>query len=155
MFEQIAAMIADQLGIDASTIKPESRLVEDLKADSLDVVAMIMEMESEFGIEIPDEELTQLHTVADAMKYKTEPYAVAADVCAADRLSGRGGWSWYTGSAAWMYRIIVEDLLGIKCHKGKLIIDPNLPSSWHSYRLKGLIGGEKIDRMINRESKQS
>ena len=72
MFEQIAAMIADQLGIDASTIKPEYRLVEDLKADSLDVVAMIMEMESEFGIEIPDEELTQLHTVADAMKYIEE-----------------------------------------------------------------------------------
>ena len=94
-------------------------------------------------------------TMADAMKYKTEPYAVAADVCAADKISGRGGWSWYTGSAAWMYRIIVEDLLGIKCRKGKLIIDPNLPSSWHSYRLKGLIGGEKIDKMINRESKQS
>ena len=46
--------------------------MEDLKADSLDVVAMIMEMESEFGIEIPDEELTQLHTVADAMKYIEE-----------------------------------------------------------------------------------
>ena len=68
MFEKIAAMIADQLGIDASTIQPESRLIEDLKADSLDVVAMVKEMETEFGIEIPDEDLTKLKTVADAMR---------------------------------------------------------------------------------------
>ena len=72
MFEKIAAMIADQLGIDASTIQPESRLIEDLKADSLDVVAMVMEMETEFGIEIPDEDLTKLKTVADAMRYIKE-----------------------------------------------------------------------------------
>ena len=72
MFEKIAAMIADQLGIDASTIRPESRLIEDLKADSLDVVAMVMEMETEFGIEIPDEDLTKLKTVADAMRYIKE-----------------------------------------------------------------------------------
>ena len=72
MFEKIAAMIADQLGIDASTIRPESRLIEDLKAESLDVVAMVMEMETEFGIEIPDEDLTKLKTVADAMRYIEE-----------------------------------------------------------------------------------
>ena len=72
MFEKIAAMIADQLGIDASTIQPESRLIEDLKADSLDVVAMVMEMETEFCIEIPDEDLTKLKTVADAMRYIEE-----------------------------------------------------------------------------------
>ena len=72
MFEKIAAMIADQLGIDASTIQPESRLIEDLKADSLDVGAMVMEMETEFGIEIPDEDLTKLKTVADAMRYIEE-----------------------------------------------------------------------------------
>ena len=72
MFEKIAAMIPDQLGIDASTIQPESRLIEDLRADSLDVVAMVMEMETEFGIEIPDEDLTKLKTVADAMRYIEE-----------------------------------------------------------------------------------
>ena len=62
-------MIAEQLGIDAAGIKPESRLVEDLKADSLDVVAMVMEMESQYGIQIPDEDLTKLKTVADVMQY--------------------------------------------------------------------------------------
>ena len=69
MFEQVAGMIAEQLGIDAAGIKPESRLVEDLKADSLDVVAMVMEMESQYGIQIPDEDLTKLKTVADVMQY--------------------------------------------------------------------------------------
>ena len=69
MFEQVAVMIAEQLGIDAAGIKPESRLVEDLKADSLDVVAMVMEMESQYGIQIPDEDLTKLKTVADVMQY--------------------------------------------------------------------------------------
>ncbi|MGI5883788.1 MAG: acyl carrier protein [Candidatus Spyradocola sp.] len=72
MFEEIAAMIADQLGIDASTIRPESRLIEDLKADSLDIVAMVMEMETQYGVEIPDEDLTKLKTVADAMRYIQE-----------------------------------------------------------------------------------
>ena len=69
MFEQVVGMIAEQLGIDAAGIKPESRLVEDLKADSLDVVAMVMEMESQYGIQIPDEDLTKLKTVADVMQY--------------------------------------------------------------------------------------
>ena len=69
MFEQISALIAEQLGIDASEIKPESRLIEDLKADSLDVVAMIVDMEAEFDIQIPDEDLPKLKTVNDVIAY--------------------------------------------------------------------------------------
>ena len=69
MFEQISAMLAEQLGIDAAEIKPESRLIEDLKADSLDVVAMIVDMEAEFDIQIPDEDLPKLKTVADVIAY--------------------------------------------------------------------------------------
>ena len=65
MFEKIAAMIADQLGIDASTIQPESRLIEDLKADSLDVVDMLMSLEDEFDVEIPDEEIERIRTVGE------------------------------------------------------------------------------------------
>ena len=69
MFEKISALIADQLGIDVETIKPESRLIEDLKADSLDVVEMIMSMEDEFDIQIPDEDLVTLKTIQDAVDY--------------------------------------------------------------------------------------
>ncbi len=65
-------MLAKQLNIKPEVIKPESDVVKDLGADSLDVVAMVMEMETEFGIEIPDEDLTKLKTVADAMRYIEE-----------------------------------------------------------------------------------
>ena len=61
--------IAEQLGMDTAEIKPESRLIEDLKADSLDVVAMIVDMENEFSIQIPDEDLPTLRTVADVIAY--------------------------------------------------------------------------------------
>ncbi|MDR3263083.1 MAG: hypothetical protein LBT30_02130 [Clostridiales bacterium] len=63
-------------------------------------------------------------------KYLGEPYVVAADVSA----SGRAGWSWYTGSAGLMYRVILEDLLGITMENGNLVIKPNLPSAMNSCR---------------------
>lgn len=90
-------------------------------------------------------------TSADAIKFRTEPYAVAADVYSEGALAGRGGWSWYTGSAAWMYKVITEDLLGITCKDGKILLSPRLPSCWNSYRLKGVIGGEKIDTVVKRK----
>ncbi|HIR80834.1 MAG TPA: acyl carrier protein [Candidatus Limiplasma merdipullorum] len=62
-------MIASQLQVDASTITPESRLVEDLKADSANVMVMILELESEFGIEVEDEVILTLKTVGDVVDY--------------------------------------------------------------------------------------
>jgi len=59
--------------------------------------------------------------------YKVEPYVVAADVYAVAPHIGRGGWTWYTGSAAWMYRLIVESLLGVSLHGDRLRIEPCLP----------------------------
>ena len=69
MFEKIAETIAEQLSLNAADIKPEDRLVEDLKADSLDIVALIMELESANDIEIPDEDLLKLKTVGDIVEY--------------------------------------------------------------------------------------
>ena len=68
-FEKVRDMIAAQLQVDASTITPESRLVEDLKADSANVMVMILELESEFGIEVEDEVILSLKTVGDVVKY--------------------------------------------------------------------------------------
>ena len=62
-------LIASQLQVDASTITPESRLVEDLKADSANVMVMILELESEFGIEVEDEVILTLKTVGDVVDY--------------------------------------------------------------------------------------
>ncbi|GAB3778870.1 glucoamylase family protein [Dyella agri] len=67
--------------------------------------------------------------------YKIEPYVVAGDVYAAVSHVGRGGWSWYTGSAGWMYRLFVESLLGLRLEGERLHIEPLLPADWQSFEL--------------------
>ena len=67
--------------------------------------------------------------------YKVEPYVVAADVYAVAPHTGRGGWTWYTGSAGWMYRLILESLLGLKLEVDKLRFAPCLPADWESFKL--------------------
>ena len=67
--------------------------------------------------------------------YKVEPYVVAADVYALVPHTGRGGWTWYTGSAGWMYRLIVEWLLGLRLDVDKLRFVSCLPEEWPSFKL--------------------
>jgi cyclic beta-1,2-glucan synthetase len=67
--------------------------------------------------------------------YKVEPYVVVADVYALSPHTGRGGWSWYTGSAGWMYRLIVESLLGLNVAVDKLHFTPCLPAHWKEFKL--------------------
>ncbi len=73
-------------------------------------------------------------------RYKVEPYVMAADVYSVQPHTGRGGWSWYTGSAGWMYRLIVESLLGVRLDASKdgvrLILSPCLPADWPGYTLE-------------------
>ena len=68
--------------------------------------------------------------------YKVEPYVVAADVYAVPPHTGRGGWTWYTGSAAWMYRLIVESLLGLKLEVDTLRLAPCLPAGWKDFTIR-------------------
>lgn len=67
--EEVRALIAKQLDVDPETITKDSRLIEDLKADSLDVVELIMDLEQEYSITIPDEELPNIRTVGDIVAY--------------------------------------------------------------------------------------
>ena len=62
--------------------------------------------------------------------YKVEPYVVAADVYAVSQHAGRGGWTWYTGSAGWLYQLIVDSVIGLKRRGDKLHFDPCLPEEW-------------------------
>jgi cellobiose phosphorylase len=71
----------------------------------------------------------------NAAVYKVEPYVVAADVYAVAPHTGRGGWTWYTGSAGWMYRLIIESLLGLKLTAQRLDLAPRLPVDWQGFRL--------------------
>jgi cellobiose phosphorylase len=71
----------------------------------------------------------------DVGAYKVEPYVVAADVYAVAPHTGRGGWTWYTGSAGWMYRLIAESLLGLRLEGARLTVTPCLPEHWDEYKV--------------------
>ena len=72
---------------------------------------------------------------ASMATYKVEPYVVTADVYALSPHTGRGGWSWYTGSAGWMYRLIVESLLGLQLTVDRLSFAPLLPADWEGFKV--------------------
>jgi cellobiose phosphorylase len=76
--------------------------------------------------------LNHAKTGDDVSTYKVEPYVMAADVYANESHKGRGGWTWYTGSAGWMYQFIISSLLGMELQKDKLIFKPCFPIEWPS-----------------------
>lgn len=71
-----------------------------------------------------------------ANRYRVEPYVVAADVYSEGQQAGRGGWTWYTGSAGWLYRVAVENILGIVRVGNSLRIKPALPSAWDHFHVQ-------------------
>ncbi|MDA9922013.1 hypothetical protein N9E25_01670 [Verrucomicrobiales bacterium] len=72
---------------------------------------------------------------AGVARYKVEPYVVTADIYSVEPHVGRGGWTWYTGSAGWMYRLIVETLFGLELENDRLHLSPRLPDAWDSFKL--------------------
>ncbi|HEY0053710.1 MAG TPA: hypothetical protein VGB63_00005, partial [Pedobacter sp.] len=68
--------------------------------------------------------------------YKAEPYVMAADVYGVSPHTGRGGWTWYTGSAGWMYMLIVESFLGLKREGNLLYFQPCIPADWNSFSMQ-------------------
>jgi len=72
MYERLKKIVVDQLGVDEADVKPEASFVDDLNADSLDLVELIMSLEEEFGIEISDEDAEKIKTVGDAQEYIEE-----------------------------------------------------------------------------------
>jgi cyclic beta-1,2-glucan synthetase len=85
--------------------------------------------------------LTHARTPEEVATYKVEPYVVAADVYTAKGQIGRGGWTWYTGSASWMYRVGLEGILGLKKRGDTLFIEPRAPASWPEYSIEYRHGG--------------
>lgn len=67
--------------------------------------------------------------------YKVETYVIASDVYALSPHTGRGGWTWYSGPAGWMYRLIVESILGLRLEADKLHIEPCIPAHWASFKM--------------------
>jgi cellobiose phosphorylase len=74
-------------------------------------------------------------TPEDIERYKVEPYVMCADIYGAPPHTSRGGWTWYTGAAGWMYRLIVETLLGLQLEVDTLRIAPCIPAHWESFKI--------------------
>jgi len=88
---------------------------------------------------------------AKVRTYMVEPYVAAADVLAVSPHIGRGGWTWYTGSAGWMYRLIVESLLGLHREGNALVLRPRVPAAWPSFRLQYRFGEALYKIEVRRE----
>ena len=79
--------------------------------------------------------LNHASTRAGLHKYKVEPYVAVGDVYAVPPHTGRGGWTWYTGSASWMYRAGLESILGFKLRGERLLVDPCVPRWWRGFEI--------------------
>jgi cyclic beta-1,2-glucan synthetase len=85
--------------------------------------------------------LTHSRTRDEIAVYQAEPYVVAADVYTATGKLGRGGWTWYTGSASWLYRIGLETLLGFTKRGDRLTVQPHVPRGWPGFSIDYRFGG--------------
>jgi cyclic beta-1,2-glucan synthetase len=79
--------------------------------------------------------IEQIQDPTAVQRYKVEPYVVSGDKSSNPLLGGRGGWSWYTGSAAWLYRTGLESILGLKRSGDQLMLDPCIPRLWKSFEI--------------------
>ncbi|MFM7181646.1 MAG: GH36-type glycosyl hydrolase domain-containing protein [Verrucomicrobiales bacterium] len=83
-------------------------------------------------------------------RYQTEPYVIVADIYGASPHVGRGGWSWYTGSAGWFHRVVIESVLGLTLHGGKEIkLAPRIPDAWPGYSITWTEPDGKTSHVIN------
>ncbi|WP_075213994.1 GH36-type glycosyl hydrolase domain-containing protein [Mongoliimonas terrestris] len=89
--------------------------------------------------------INHARTPAEVHRYKVEPYAVAADVYSVAPHVGRGGWTWYTGAAGWMYRAGVEGILGIRREGDHLVVAPKVPASWDRFEARVVSGSTRYD----------
>lgn len=84
--------------------------------------------------------INHTRTARDTERYRVEPYVVAGDVYAHPMHLGRGGWTWYTGSAGWMYRVALEGLLGLNRRGSSMAIEPCIPAAWPQYTIHWRFG---------------
>lgn len=92
-------------------------------------------------------------TKKNAQKYTTEPYVITADVYSQLNLKGKGGWSWYTGSAGWYYRAFTESILGLKLCGNKLLISPSFPKDLDSYEIQYRFGQSNYNILVKKNNK--
>ncbi|HEY3359138.1 MAG TPA: glucoamylase family protein, partial [Polyangia bacterium] len=92
--------------------------------------------------------INRTRSAGDVETYKTEPYAVAADVYDHPAHRGRGGWTWYTGSAGWMYRVALEGILGLERRGDSFAVNPCIPSSWPAFSIEWRLGATRYSIQV-------
>jgi cellobiose phosphorylase len=92
------------------------------------------------------------HVTEAADRYMVEPYTIAADVYTAAGHLGRGGWTWYTGSAGWLYRLGVEQVLGLQRQGDRLVVKPCLPPEWPGYTVRYRVGPTVYTIIVERSA---
>ena len=95
--------------------------------------------------------INHARTQGDVHRYKVEPYVVAADIYSAQGQSGRGGWTWYTGSSGWMLRAGLESILGLRREGASLIIDPCIPKSWPGFTITYLFEAARYEIRVENQ----
>ncbi len=97
--------------------------------------------------------INHARTLEEVERYKVEPYVVAADVYSVSPHAGRGGWTWYTGAAGWMYRAGVEGILGIRREGAFLVVDPCIPAAWPGFEATVKVGSTQYDIRVEMPSR--
>ena len=96
--------------------------------------------------------INHARTAEEVDRYKVEPYVVAADVYSVSPHAGRGGWTWYTGAAGWMYRAGIEGILGIRREGAFLVVDPCIPAAWPGFEATVNTGSTRYDIRVETPS---
>jgi cyclic beta-1,2-glucan synthetase len=99
--------------------------------------------------------ILRTQTRADADVYRVEPYALAADIYSVAPWLGRGGWTWYTGAAAWLWRLGIEGILGLQRQRGALRVDPCIPAAWPGFEAWVRLGRQKIHIVVSNPARVS
>ncbi|HUF75193.1 MAG TPA: protein ndvB, partial [Longimicrobiales bacterium] len=95
--------------------------------------------------------LERTRTRAEVERYRVEPYVIAADIYGVPPFVGRGGWTWYTGSAAWLWRLTVEGILGLRRRGGALEVEPCLPDHWPGFEARVRAGAACVHVRVHNE----
>jgi cyclic beta-1,2-glucan synthetase len=98
--------------------------------------------------------INHVRSLQEVARYKVEPYVVAADVYAHPLHLGRGGWTWYTGSAGWLYRLGIEFILGLTRRGATFALDPCIPASWPGYSMTWHFGHARYEINVTNPDRQ-
>ena len=91
----------------------------------------------------------------DVNIYQDEPYVIAADIYSSSSFPAHGGWTWYTGSAGWFYKVGIEDILGIQKHGNKLKLNPKIPIAWDGFNAKYKYLNTTYNIKVKKDKKES